>query len=177
MKKFTALLMAVALVAVGAIFVIGQTGTDGPTDDKPRMGKHAKHGKFGRRGKRGGHAGRLFRQLDLTDAQKEQLKTLRQTHRESTQTLREQMRLNREQLRNLSDNGGFDEAAVTALATQQGQLHAQMIVARERLKAQMFNVLTPEQKVKAAELKAQFEQKREERKARWAEMKNREQSQ
>ncbi len=178
MKKITVTILAIALVAIGAIFVFGQTTTDQPTDGKARFGKHGGKGKFGKRGGKRGHGmGRMFRQLDLTDAQKEQMKAIRQASRENTKSLRDQMRQNRQQLDQLTESGTFDQAAVTAIAQQQGQLHAQMIVEKQRVKTQMYNVLTAEQKTKLAELKAQFKQKMEERKAKWAEMKQNKQSQ
>lgn len=173
MKKITVTLLAIALVAVGAIFVIGQT-TDKPTDGNKRFEKQGRHGKFGRRGKRGmrGHGmGRMFKHMDLTDDQKAQMKAIGQANRESTKTLREQIKANRQQLQQMTENGQFDEAAVSAVAQQQGQLHAQMIVAKEKVKAQMFNVLTNEQKTKLAQMKAEHKQKMQERKAKWAEKK------
>lgn len=174
MKKFTVTFLTIALVAMGAIFVIGQS------DDKPTVGKksysnNGKRGHFGKRGgKRGmrkGFGGRMFRHLDLTDDQKAQMKAIKQANRENSKSLRQQMRANRQQIQQLSENGAFDEAAVTALAAQQGQLHAQMIVVKQKVKSQMYNVLTAEQKNKLAEVKAQFKQKRQERKAKWAERK------
>lgn len=179
MKKITVTILAIALVAIGAIFVIGQTTTEKSVDGKSRMGKHGKHGK--RDGKRGGMRGngfgKMFKGLDLTDAQKTQIKEIQKASHDANKSLHDQMRQNQQQLRQLSESGTFDEAAVTTLANQQGQLHAQMIVARQKTMTQMFNILTPEQKTKFAELKAQFKQKMEERKAKWAEMKEKKTSQ
>lgn len=176
MKKITVTILSIALVAMGAIFVFGQTA-EKPTEGKS-FGKHHKFGKFGKRGKRGKRMmGRLFRQLDLTDEQKAQMKEIKQASREKVQPLRQQMRENRQQLRQATENGNFDEATVTAIAAQQGQIHAQLIVEKQKVKTQMYNVLTTEQKNKLAELKAQFKQKMEERKAFWAEKKAQKESQ
>lgn len=163
--------MSIALVAVGAIFVFGQT-TDTNTEGK-NFGKDGKHFRGGKRGHRGGHKGMgmMFRGLDLTDAQKEQMKAIGQANRESTKSLRDQMKANGEQLAQATANGTFNEAQVQAIAQQQGVLHAQMIVAREKVKSQMFAILTPEQKAKAAEMKEQFKQKMQERQAKRAERK------
>jgi protein CpxP len=73
------------------------------------------------------------------------------------------MKANRQKLQTLSESGTFDEAQVQAIAARQGTLSAQMIVEKEKVKSQIFNLLTPEQKTKAAEMKAQFRQKRQER--------------
>jgi protein CpxP len=159
MKKLTVAILSIVLVAMGAMFIFAQTET-GPKDGKRGFGKR---GHFAKRGfgKRGG--GMMLRGLDLTEEQKTQIKAIRQASRESMKPLHEQMKANRQKLAQLSESGTFDEAQVQAIAAEHGQLSAQMLVAREKVKAQIFNVLTPEQKAKAAEMKAQFQQKRQER--------------
>lgn len=173
MKKLAVMLMSVALVLAGAIFVNGQkaeTNEDGMRFGK--QGHRAGQGKHGNHGKRRGHSMKmLFRELELTDVQKEQIKSIAQASRESSKSLREQVKANREQLRKIGEGGVFSETQVQAIAEQQGALHAQMIVERERVKSQIFAILTPEQKAKAAELKARFEQKMQERKSKMAERK------
>jgi len=177
MKKVTLTILTIALVALGAIFVIGQsTDTDG---GEAKMDKQGRHGKFGKRGKRGmrgkrgkrGHRGmgRMFRNLDLTDAQKTQVQTIMKNNRESSKTMRQQMRANKQALRKATENGAFNQSEVQAIANKQGNLHAQMIVQKQKVKAEIFNVLTAEQKAKLAEQKAERAKKMQERKAKWAE--------
>ncbi len=153
MKKLTVAILSIVLVAMGAMFIVAQTA------DKPE-GKRG----FGKKGfgKRGGQA-MMFRGLDLTEEQKAQMKQIRQSNRETIKPIREQMKANRQRLAELSANGNFDQAQVQALAAQQGSLSSQMIVERERVKSQIFQILTPEQKAKAAEMKAQRQQKMQER--------------
>lgn len=153
MKKLTATILSIVLVAMGAMFIFAQDGAD------QRDGKRG----FGKRGHHRGGFGKMFRALDLTDEQKAQMKAIRQTSKDTMKPIREQMKANRQKLQELSANGNFDEAQVQAIAAQQGALTAQMIVEKEKVKSQIFNLLTPEQKAKAAEMKAQFEQKRQER--------------
>lgn len=162
MKKITVAILSIVLVAMGAMFVFAQDGA-GNKDGKRGFGKR---GHFGKRG--GGH-GMMLRGLDLTDAQKAQVKTIMQTSRESSKPLREQMKANRQKLQTISDSGSFDQAQIQALADEQGRLTAQMIVEKEKVKSQVSAILTPEQKAKAAEMKAQFKQKREERQQKRAE--------
>lgn len=171
MKKLIATLSVTALVALGTIFVIGQTG-EGKFEGKRGFGENGKRAHFGGRHKRGGRMnGRMFRQLDLTDAQKTQMQSIRKNSRENMKPVMEQMRESRGTIKSLTANGNFDESQVQAIATQMGALHAQMIVEKERTKAAMFAVLSADQKAKLAELKANFEQKRAERKASRAERK------
>ena len=162
MKKLIVAILSIVLVAMGAMFIFAQDGT-GKADGKRGFGKRGQH--------RGGH-GMMFRGLDLTDEQKAQMKAIRQASKETSKPIREQMKANRQKLQTLSESGTFDEAQVQAIAAQQGSLSAQMIVAKEKVKAQMFNILTPEQKTKAAEMKAQFQQKRQERMQKRQERRN-----
>ena len=60
------------------------------------------------------------------------------------------MKANHQKLADLK--GNFDEAAVTEVAKNQGDLMAQMIVARQRVKSEIFAILTDEQKAKAEQL-------------------------
>jgi protein CpxP len=160
MKKLTAAILSIVLVAMGAMFVFAQDGA-GQKDGKRGFGKRGGH-------HRGGH-GMMLRGLDLTDEQKAQVKTIMQSSKEASKPLREQMKANRQKLQTLSDSGNFDQAQVQALADEQGKLTAQMIVEKEKVKSQISAILTTEQKAKAAEMKAQFKQKRAERKQKWAE--------
>lgn len=168
MKKVTTAILAIAITAVGAIFVFGQT--EGHQDKAGREFGH--RGKMHKRGMRGGM---MFRHLDLTDAQKEQMKGIRQASRETTKGLRESLRQTRSQLRELGTDGTFDQAAVESLASQQADVQRQLIIERQKVKAQMFSVLTAEQKTKLEEMKANFAERRKERmerrKARFGEKK------
>jgi len=164
MKKLTVAILSLVLVATGAMFVFAQDGA-GNKDGKRGFGKRGGH----HRGGGGGGRGMMLRGIDLTDDQKAQVKTIMQSSRESSKPLREQMKANRQKLQTLSDSGNFDQAQVQALADEQGRLTAQMIVEKEKVKSQISAILTTEQKAKAAEMKAQFKQKREERKQKWAE--------
>ncbi|MCB1024158.1 MAG: Spy/CpxP family protein refolding chaperone [Acidobacteria bacterium] len=172
MKKIIVAILAVALVAIGAIFVLGQSKEGRSMDGKREFGKRGHHGKFGRSGKRGMRGGMMgmgFRGVELTDAQKEQLKAIRKASFEATKPLMEEMRANQLELRKLGENGNFDESAVSAIASKQGAIHAKLIVAKQKAQADSFAVLTAEQKAKIAEMKANFAKKMEERKAKWAE--------
>ncbi len=165
MKKVTAIILTVVLTAMGALMIFGQDSTDNA--GKKEFGRKGHHGKRGHRGGKG----MMLRGLDLTDEQKAQVKQIMQTSRENTKSVREQMKANRQQLEAVSENGNFDQAQVQALAAQQGNLHAQMIVEKERVKSQIYQILTPEQKAKAAEMKASFKQKMQERRQKRAERK------
>ncbi len=97
--------------------------------------------------------GGKFEQLNLTDAQKEQMKQIREAARQQmdavlTPAQREQMRVAREQRQKPNLN----------LSEEQ---KAQMRAIRENSKNQMEAILTPEQKQKLQEMKAQWQQRRQ----------------
>lgn len=100
---------------------------------------------------------RIAEHLDLTGAQKTEIKSIISAERPLVEPLVRQLAATRKQLRNVSKNGNFDEAQVRSLASQQAQTVAELIVAKERVKSKIYNVLTPEQRAKAEKLRTRFE--------------------
>ena len=103
---------------------------------------------------------RLASELKLTDAQQTEIKQIVRDELANARPLFEKLRENRKQLREAGGDGQFDEARVRATASEQGQTLSELIVAKERAKAKIFNVLTPEQRVRAEELLDRFEARR-----------------
>lgn len=107
---------------------------------------------------RGGF-GMALRGLNLTDEQKASVKQMMEENRAKFQPIQTALRENREKLRAATANGTFDEAQITALANEQTGLMAKMIIEKERAKAQIFAMLTDEQKAKAAEMRQKMEER------------------
>ena len=106
-------------------------------------------------GRHHGHFGlwKMFgRKLNLTDAQRNQIKTIVSEERPKMKPLFQQLKAGREQLDALIKSGPFDEAKVRSIAKGQADILANMIVGRERMKSQIYAVLTPEQRAKAEKL-------------------------
>src|SRR5271165_1556069 len=98
----------------------------------------------------------LARELNLTDAQKAQVKTIMQANHANMKTVMQQMAQNRQALLAAGANGAFDPAKIQVLANQQAQLEAAMIVQRETVQHQIYTqVLTSDQQAKAEQLRAQ----------------------
>src|ERR1700749_210763 len=143
-------LAAVAGMALAAAAFPGQDGRGGP------RGPHGPGGPHG-----GNLVEHLSRALDLTDAQKAQVKRIEDSLRESTKALHEQ-------LAKSGDGGapldgfkdGFDEASVRSAAQARAAVHVELEVAHARAMSQIYALLTAEQKAKLAELRQQFEQHR-----------------
>lgn len=87
--------------------------------------------------------------LNLTDAQKEQLKQIHEAFAEQTKALRDQMRTLHETQRDPLSN--FDEAAIRSAAEARAKIQVEMEVAHAKMMAQMVNVLTAEQRAQMAE--------------------------
>jgi len=113
-------------------------------------------------GAHGHHNGWMLRQmtreLNLSDSQQAQIKTILQTEKSKTQPLRDQLRQNRMSRKN--SVGTFDENEARSFASKQAQLMSDLMVERERTKSQIFAVLTPDQRQKAEQLMQQHRQMR-----------------
>jgi periplasmic protein CpxP/Spy len=94
----------------------------------------------------------MGRYLQLSDAQKAQVKQIRASEKPTIMPLMEQLHAKRQQLRELEQSGTFDEAKARTLAAEQSQILTNLTVERARIHSQIFNILTPEQKAKATEL-------------------------
>jgi Spy/CpxP family protein refolding chaperone len=139
--KFAVALLAVVLCGAFIISYAQQTDNSGP---KPAWAGHY----------HGAHMAHMFKALNLTDAQKEQVKSIMQANRASTRPLMQQLQQNHLAMLTATSGGAFDQAKVTALANQQAQLMAQMTVQKESIKSQIYNqVLTPEQRATADQMR------------------------
>jgi len=117
---------------------------------------HRGQGQRGAWMERGFHGGSAFARLNLTDDQKAKMKQSRQSFMESNKPLLEQLRAKRQELRQASEGGTFNEALATQKLTEMAGLQAKLMGARFQLHQQMLSVLTPEQKAQLDQLKAQF---------------------
>jgi Spy/CpxP family protein refolding chaperone len=100
--------------------------------------------------------GFMGHELNLSDAQKAQVKTIMQANHANMKTVMQQMEQNRQALLAATANGAFDAAKIQALANQQAQLQAAIIVQHEALQHQIYTqVLTTEQQAKAEQLRTQ----------------------
>jgi periplasmic protein CpxP/Spy len=102
----------------------------------------------------GGEFHHMLKQLDLTSDQHAQVKAIFQKEKPTLQPLMQQMRQSHEAMKALEATGPFDEAKVTALATQNSQTMIQLEVEHERVKSEIMAILTPDQKAKLAQLEA-----------------------
>lgn len=90
--------------------------------------------------------------LGLTDAQKEQIRTIAKTAFDSNAALREQMKVARDAERD-AVKAGKSDAELAQLAASQSQLFTQMHTVRLQTEAKIYKVLTPEQRAKLETLR------------------------
>jgi len=107
-----------------------------------------------RQQRRQGFIGRhIARDLNLTDAQKASIKTILQYEKPAIESLASQLMDENAQLRSKTT---FDEAFVRSVAQQRNATLADALVEREKVRAEIFAVLTPAQQQKANQLADEF---------------------
>jgi len=111
-----------------------------------------------------------FKKLDLTDEQKEQLKTIKSANKETFKAKRKDIMELKKQVRELTEAEQIDEGAIKALSLQIAELKAEQVIKGAQLKQEMMKVLTDEQRAKLSEMK---EKRMAKRKARFERMKER----
>jgi protein CpxP len=94
----------------------------------------------------------LSRELNLTDAQKEQAKALFEAQRATAEERHKQLEAIHTQIEAATANGQFDEATIRPLASQQAQLMTEEMIDHMRLHSKLFALLTTEQRAKAGEM-------------------------
>jgi len=99
----------------------------------------------------------MLKQLDLTSAQHDQVKAIWAKEKPTLQPLMQQMRQNRSAMKALEASGPFDEAKTRALATQNSQTMVELQVEHARIKSEIMQILTPDQKAKLAQIEANRE--------------------
>lgn len=129
-----ALVATVAIMLAITTMAFGQATTESPA---------------GPGGAQGFKLGLMADYLDLSDAQRAQAKQLIAAEKPALIPLIQQLTQSRQQIAQAVSSGVFDQAKISALAAQQSQTLTQLTVERAKIMAEVFNILTPDQKAKA----------------------------
>lgn len=143
---------AVALVAglAGGVYAQG----DGP----------GRHGGFGPGGRGAfGHAGFGLRQLDLTDAQRTQVRDVMQRHRDEMQQAGKRLREAHEAQRAAIEAVPVNESLIRSTSQALANAQTDMALLQARVHNEVWSLLTPDQQKKANDLKATRETRKKER--------------
>ena len=154
MKKLKVILAIASLsaVALAASIAVAQSVK---TDRANQQGR--RHEWRGEGMKRGAHRGGAFwNRLNLTDDQKAKMKQFRENFMTGNKPLLDQVRAKRQELRQASEGGTFNEALATQKLTEMASLQAKLMGERFKLRQEMQSVLTAEQKAQLEQMKAQF---------------------
>ena len=137
-------LVAALAVLLGSAIAKSQTA-----DAPPPMRGH----EFGMEGHMMGF---FAKYLDLSDAQREQMKAIMQKERPTLQPLMQQLHQMEAQLKQYEE-GTYDEAKVQPLVAQQAQTMVQLKVQETRIHNELFQLLTADQQAKMKEFEANRE--------------------
>ena len=156
LKAFKAAAVAVAL-SVTAVVSVAMAQGGGQHE-----GGHGGRGmKWHGRGDFGGTP--WLADLNLTDAQKAQMKQIHDSHSATIQSLSGEMRAKRQEVRQLSMGESFDESLVRQKLTEIAGIEAKLMGEQFRIHQETLGVLTPEQKTQLEQKKEQFKNKWKER--------------
>lgn len=156
MRKLTALFVASTL-AMGAANLAhaAETTTAAPADAKPMM-QH--------KGKFGPHHDMMFKNLNLTDAQKQQIRDMIKAQREQ---MKRPLLEERRAMHDIIASDTFDKAKAEAQITKMEAQRKANMLAHMETQNKIYNVLTPEQK---KQYNANFEKRLTERPAQEGKM-------
>jgi len=100
-----------------------------------------------------GPLGYVGHELNLSDAQRAQIKSMWQAERPTVASLVNELASEGKEMDTATAQGNLDESKVQAIAARQGETIAKLLVEKERLKSKVYTtVLNPEQRVKADQL-------------------------
>jgi len=152
--KRIVLASAVALVTLGTgasafLHAQDQNTSPPPRPFMGRVGPGGPGGPFGGPAGPGGPMGMLpmlGRELNLTDAQRDQIKTIAQSHRDEWKGLGDRERTARMALNDAIIADTIDEAAIRQKSSEVAAVEADLSVARAHAHAEVMQVLTADQK-------------------------------
>lgn len=154
MRKLTAIVMATTL-ALGAVNLAhaADTATPATQPDAAKMQPHHKGGP-------GMHHDMMFKDLNLTDAQKQQIREIMKVQREN---MKRPTLDDRRAMHSLVASDTFDRAKAEETVNKMAEQHKVMMLSRMETQNKIYNILTPDQK---KQFNANFEKRLTERPAK-----------
>lgn len=163
-RKLTGVGLALGLILTFSVAAFAQDSAPQQQDNNAQQGPFEGRGKRHRGGKRGPGGGmRLMKQLNLSDAQQQQIRAIQERFEASIKPQREEMRRLRES--NQGQPNADTIARVEALHDEMGRSHK---AAHE----EMLTVLTLEQRTQLEQLAKERKARHEERRGRRPDMPN-----
>jgi periplasmic protein CpxP/Spy len=125
-------------------------------------GSYAQGPLDGRRGGPGGPGGRRggpelglpLRQLNLTDAQEQQVKDIRERHRDEARQIGERLRTAAEAQRKAVETSPVNESLIRSTTQELADVQADAAIAQAHVRAEIFAILTADQKAQLSKMQA-----------------------
>ena len=157
---FKRVLVAAGLVAAlagGAAIAVAQS----PQGGGPGIGGPGRGGMRGGQRGFGGPMGDLgLRGIDLTDAQRDQLRTIMESHKQEFEAVRTKLREAHQGLATATNAQTVDEAAIRARSTALATALADEAILRAKVRVEVNGILTAEQLQQLQERKAEVQKRR-----------------
>jgi periplasmic protein CpxP/Spy len=152
----TLTIASLSVLVLAASIALAQTPQSTQSGDQNKT--HGWRGGEGHRGMGGqGHMrGMMFGGLNLTDDQKARMKTIGDSFRERTQSLRQELKAKREELRQSNQGGTFNEALATQKLQESAGVRAKLMSEEFKMRQEMLAVLTADQKTQLDQKRAEF---------------------
>lgn len=155
-RGFIAAVVAAVFLAGAAASVVAQPQAGPHVQQGPRM--RGPGGPGGMRGP-GGFGLPGLRQLDLSDAQKEQIRAIQESHRDEGRLIAERTRTAQRDLNLAAEGTVVDESNIRAKANALAAVIADGTIHRAKVNAEIFNVLTSEQQQKLEAFRAEMQER------------------
>ncbi len=147
--------IAVAVGLVAGVYVSAQNA------DGPRRPFAERRGGPG--GPMGALGPMLAGHLNLTDAQKDQLKGIMDSHRDESKGLGDRAMKARQALRAAVTADTVDEGLIRTRAAELATIESDLAVSQAWIHAEVFRILTPEQQAQAREAQSHMQQRQSQR--------------
>jgi Spy/CpxP family protein refolding chaperone len=163
MRKITLAIAVLSLLIVSVIYTSAQvygdkTGLDSVFEnDQPRS--EGFFSRFKERGMVKGTLDKIANRLNLTDEQKAEIRQIIENEIPVAKPILLSGLAIHQQLKPLGRDGVYNAPEVQRLATAQSQNAKLLIVEKEKVKARIFAVLTPEQRAEAEKMSEEIEAK------------------
>lgn len=118
------------------------------------------HGCSGHRWGHFGAMGFVAHELDLSNAQRQQIRSMWQAERPAVSGLVQEFSTEGKEMDQATANGNFDESKVQEIAARQGATLSKLLVEKERFKTKVYmSVLNSDQRTKADKLQSRWHER------------------
>lgn len=155
MKKHLNIFIPVVLaILLGSLtFIFAQTGQENASRPAPGKNSELAPPPPPPGGHRGGFGPHIFDQLNLTDAQKEQIRAMEFASHEASKEYFAKVRAADDQLRMMVESGNYSETQARPILKDKAQTMTELELIRLGTEAVIQKLLTAEQKTQLAQLR------------------------